>query len=144
MKLSTFVQYILLVGAVFFIFALVVQDINDNYSDVDINTTEWEDQYDYVSNINSTISPLETKFKVIQDEEAGFFTKLTAGITAIPYAVIIFPQVIFGSLEIGGNITTGFLTALAIPAYIIMVVMVSILIWSLFKLLEFFQRSNPV
>jgi len=142
MKLSTFVQFILLVGAVFFIFALIIGDVNDNYPEADINTSAWEDQYDYVSDLNSTIFPLEEKFRVIQDENKGFFTKLAAGISAIPYAVIIFPQVIFGSLEIGGEITTSFLYVLAIPSYIISIVIISILMWALFKLLEFFQRSN--
>lgn len=141
MKISTFVQYTLMVGAVFFIFAIVVSDVNDGYG-TEINKTTWEDEYDYVSDLNSTVSPLEQKFKVIQDEDAGFFTKLTEGITAIPYAVIIFPQVVFGSLEIGGNITTGFLAALAIPGYLITIVILAILIWALFKLLEFFQKSS--
>ncbi len=141
MKLSVFISYILIVGMVFFTFALMVKDTNQAY-DTNINSSQWDEEYDFVNDLNSTVSPLEQKFKVIQDEDAGFFTKLTAGITALPYAVIIFPQVIFGSLEIGGTITMGFLTALAIPAYLITAIILGILIWALFKLLEFFQRSQ--
>lgn len=142
MKLSTFVQYTLIVSAVFFCFALIIGDINTAYPEAEINTSQWEDQYDYVSEINSTIYPLEQKFKVIQDENAGFFTKLTAGISAIPYAVIIVPQVIFGSLETGGNITMGFLMALAIPGYLIVIVVLCTLVWALFKLVGFFQQTE--
>jgi hypothetical protein len=142
MKISVFVSYILVVGAIFFTFALIVTDVNNSYPEADINKSEWEDEYDYVSDLNSTISPLEEKFKVIQDENAGFFTKIGAGITAIPYAIIIFPQIVFGSLEIGGKMTTGFLAVLAIPGYIVIVVIISTLIWALFKLVEFFQRSQ--
>lgn len=142
MKLSTFVQYTLIVSAVFFCFALIIGDVNNAYPEAEINTSEWEDQYDYVSDTNSTIYPLEQKFKVIQDENAGFFTKLTSGISAIPYAVIIVPQVIFGSLETGGNITMGFLMALAIPGYLIVIVVLCTLVWALFKLVGFFQQTE--
>lgn len=142
MKLSTFVQYILIVGAVFFLFSLIVTEINTAYPTANISKSEWEDEYDYYDSINETISPLEQKFKVIQDENAGWFTKLTVGISAIPYAVIIMPQVIFGSLEIGGKISTGFLVALAIPGYIILTIILMILIWALFKLVGFFQQTE--
>jgi hypothetical protein len=142
MKISVFVSYILVVGAIFFTFALIVTDVNNSYPEADINKSEWEDEYDYVSDLNSTISPLEEKFKVIQDENAGFFTKIGAGITAIPYAIIIFPQIVFGSLEIGGKMTTGFLAVLAIPGYLVIVVIISTLIWALFKLVEFFQKQS--
>lgn len=141
MKLSVFVSFMLIVAGVFFIFALMVQESNDQFSDADINSSEWEDSYDYVSDLNSTVYPLEQKLRVIQDTESGWFTKLVSGITAVPYAVITFPQVIFGSLEVGGRVTTGFLAALAIPGYIISIVILMILMWALFKLVEFFQRS---
>jgi hypothetical protein len=141
MKLSVLVTFILLTSAVFFIFSQMVSESNDLYGS-NINSSEWDSKYDYVNDINGTISPLYQKFTVIQDETQGFFTKLAAGITAIPYAVIVFPQVIFGSLVVTGKISTGFLAALAIPGYIITLLLVGILTWALFKLLEFFQRSQ--
>ena len=142
MKISTFVSFILLVSVVIFIFASMADEANTQFSDANLNTSEWSDKYDYVSSINSTVGPLRDKFAVIEDENQGFFTKLAAGITAIPYAVIIFPKVVFGALNVGGKLSVGLLTALAIPGYIITALIVSLLVWALFKLLEFFQRNQ--
>jgi hypothetical protein len=141
MKFSNFVIFMLIVAGIFFLFALMVSESNEQYPDANINSSEWESQYDHVSEINRTVLPLQDKFEVIQDEDKGFFTKLAAGITAIPYAIIIFPQVIFGSLELAGDMSLGFLAALAIPAYIITIVLVIMLVWALFKLIEFFNKT---
>lgn len=140
MNFSTFVMFLLVVSGIFFMFASMTAETNSQYSDANINTSQWEGRYDYVAGINSTIAPLKQKFDVITDEKQGFFTKLASGIAAIPYAIIIFPQVVFGGLSLGSNVSVGLLAALAIPSYIILLVTVMILVWALFKLVEFFQR----
>jgi len=140
MKFSTFVIFLLFVSGIFFIFAMMYTEGNQQFSGVNASSAEWNSSYDYLAKVNSTVSPLEVKFKTIQDENAGWFSKLAAGISAMPYAVIIFPQVIFGALELSGGMTTGFLTALAIPGYLILLILVSLLIWGIFKLVEQFTQ----
>lgn len=142
MKFSTFVSFSLIVSAVFFIFAMMYTEGNQQFSGVNASSAAWNSSYDYVTRVNSTISPLETKFKQIQAEDVGWFSRLAIGISAIPYAVIIFPQAIFGAIEISGGITVGFLAALAIPGYIILIVLISILIWGIFKLIEAFTQTQ--
>lgn len=141
MKISAFIGYILLVSVFFFSFGLMVNDVN-NVHDANINSSEWNQSYDFVQDLNETVDPLNQKFKVIQDEDEGFFTKAIASGFVVYYVVILFPQVVFGSLELGGEITTGFLLALAIPSYILTAALVMLLVWALFKMLEFFQGSE--
>ncbi|KKN19473.1 hypothetical protein LCGC14_0945450 [marine sediment metagenome] len=132
---------ILIISGVFFTFAEMIKEQNDNFPNR-INSTEWEDKYDYIDDINETFYPIETKLKTIQDEEAGWFSKLTAGITAIPYAILIMPQAVFGSLLFGGQIVVGFFNVWGLPQKIVTLVLVLILIWGIFKLIEFFNKTE--
>lgn len=141
MKISTFVIFFLFVSAIFFMFSMMYNEGNQQFSDINASSAEWNATYDYYSELNETFTPLETKFKTIQDEDAGWFSKLTAGISAIPYAVIIFPQAVFGGLAIGSTITTGFLVALAIPGYLILLALLGFLIWGIIKLVELFTQT---
>lgn len=139
MKFSTFISILLVVGVIFFIFDMMLMEGNNKFSS-GINDSDWQGKYDFAGQINSTINPLVEKFQVIQDPDQGFFSKIAAGLSAIPYAVIVFPQVIFGTLTMGGTITTGMLAALAIPAYIITVAIIGLLVWAMLKLVEIYQR----
>lgn len=138
MKLSVFLATLLLVGAVFFVFATMIDESNSILG-TDINTSSWKNQYDYATNINATVAPIEAKLKVI-DQDESWFSKLTAGITAIPYAVITFVIGIFAGFSIGGAMATGFLTTLGVPAYIITVVIIMIVTWGIAKLIELLHR----
>lgn len=142
MKISDFISMMVMVSAIFFIFASMIQESNDQYPDVNINSSEWEERYDYIEDINGTVSPIEEKLKVIQDENQGFFTKLAAGITAIPYAVIVVPQAAFGALAIASNMIVDFFAVFNLPSYIVTAALLILLIWGIFKLVEFFQRSS--
>lgn len=140
MKFSSFFFFLLFVSAIFSLYALMYQEGNQQFGEVNASSSEWNDSYDYVESLNASISPLEKKFKTIQDEDAGWFSKLTSGITAIPYAVIIFPQVVFGGLEMAGDVSMGFLVALAIPGYIISIILLGLLVWGVIKLVEQFNK----
>jgi len=142
MKISSLIMYLLMVGVVFFSFALISTDINNYYPETAINSSEWDGEYDYVQRLNDSVNPLKEKYEVIEDEEQGWYTKLWAGISAIPYAVILFPRVLFSGLAIGSEAFSNFLYALAIPSYIILALLIGMMIWAMFKLLEFFQRSK--
>lgn len=141
MKISTFVSFMVVIAAVFFIFNQAVFEANTQYPTANINASAWNESYDYTNELNNTMTPLKQKFEVIQDENEGFFTKLAAGITAIPYAVILVPQAVFESMVIGGKILTGFLSALGLPGQIVIYGILLLVMWGIFKLLEFFQRT---
>lgn len=140
MKISTFIIAILVISGFFFIFGLISQESKQYYPEANINDSEWYGKYDYVSNINRSISPLQESFNKIQDENVGWFSKLTSGISAIPSAVIAIPTLLFGSFIVGGEIVTGTATTLKIPFYLIILVSVMILVWGIFKLVEMYNR----
>lgn len=142
MKLSTFIVTILVISGIFFVFAEMIRESNDQFPDNSINSSEWEDRYDYIDDVNETFSPIEIALKTIQDEDEGWFSKLTAGITAIPYALLIVPQAIFGSIVFGGSIIVGFFGVWGVPQKIITLALVMILIWAIFKLVEFFNKTE--
>lgn len=141
-KISTFIVFILIASGVFFAYAEMIREANEQYPENYINSSEWEEKYDYISDINETINPLEKKLKIIQDEDKGWFSKLTAGITAIPYALLIVPQVLFGSLVFGGAIIIGFLSVWGVAQKIVTLGLVILSIWAIFKLVEFFNKTE--
>lgn len=143
MKLSTFVYFILIIAGFFFTYAMMVDEANTAYpTESNLNSSEWVTQYDYVDNVNNTFFPLEKSLKTLQDENAGWFSKLAEGITAIPYAILLVPEVIFGSIVFGGNIMTGFFTAWGLPQYIVVLGLVLFLVWAIFKLIEYFNKTE--
>jgi predicted PurR-regulated permease PerM len=139
MKISTFVATIVIIGAVFFLFAQMVKEGNSTYSS-NINSSEWDTKYDYVNRVNDTIAPIQKSFNDIQDENNGWFTKLTAGITAIPRAIISIPVMLFSAFSIGGGFISGVFTAFGLPVYLLTVALLLLVIWGIFKLIELFGR----
>lgn len=143
MKLSTFFIFLLIISGIFFVFAMMVKEANEQFPDEsNLNSSEWENKYEFVENINQTISPLETKLKTIQDEDEGWFSKLTAGITAVPYVLLIVPQAVFGSIEFGGYILTDFFSVWMLPSFIATIALVMLLVWAIFKLVSFWNKTE--
>lgn len=139
MKISTFLLILVTVGVVFFLFASMVSEANSYYG-TDINSSEWDEEYDYANTINTKITPLKTSLETIETPETGWFIKILAGIAAIPKAVTLLPTLLFSGFSIGSSMFTGFFTILGIPGYILTVVLISITIWGVIKLIEVFQR----
>lgn len=155
MKISSMIIFLIIVSAVFAIFGMMVHEANQQYSTtipdyVPIDTSNWSDsgatgvagggKYDFVTEINGTVGPLQEKWKLIKDPDQGFFSKIAAGLTAIPYAIMLVPDVLFSSIGMAGRVITSFLSVLSIPGWFIVAGCVMLLIWAVFKLLEFFQR----
>lgn len=139
MKISTFVSLLLGVGVVFFIFAQMATESNTAYN-TNINTSKWDQKYNYANRVNNTISPIQTAFSNIEDDNVGWFSKLSSGIVAIPRAVIALPVLLFSSFSIGGEMITGFMNEIGAPVYLLTVGLIMLIIWGIFKLLEVYQR----
>jgi len=139
MKISTFLLILVSVGVVFFLFTSMISEAN-SYYEIEINSSEWSSQYDYANQINNRIEPLKSSLATIEEPETGWFTKILAGIAAIPKAVTLLPLMLFDSFAIGSSMFTGFFTTLGIPGYILTVILISISVWGIFKLIEVFQR----
>jgi hypothetical protein len=140
MKFSTAITVMLVIGVIFFMFNMMLLEGNSKFPGSNINDSALQG-YDYSNSIAGNLTTMQEKFAVIGDPDAGFFSKIAAGLTAIPYAVILLPlMIIFGTVPIATGITTKMLLGLAIPGYIIGVVIISILVWAILKLVEFFGR----
>lgn len=143
MKLSGYIMIILTVGLCFAMVGSVINDFEVQYPDVDINTS-WEDEYDYTNEINESISGLKDKFDIIADEDEGWFSKLTAGISAVPKAIIVVPVVIFQTISYGLIILVKIGNEVGIPSFVIVFATVAIILIVIFKLVAFWHRSREV
>ena len=139
MRISTFITILLFVGVVFFTITLMVTEAEDKYGE-DINTTSWEDKYDSSEDINKSMGPLIKALESISNEDQGWLEKIGAGFTGIVSAVIYLPGLVWKSFANGGLLITGGLSSIGIPAYIIGVFIIALIVWGVFKLLEYFQR----
>ena len=139
MKISTFIGILVVIGVIFFVFASMVNESNSYYG-TSIDSENLTGKYDYASSINSSIDPIRKSLETIESEDTGWFTKITAGIAAIPRAVTLLPVMLYSAFSIGGSMITGFFTTLGIPNYILTVALILVLVWGVFKLIEVFQR----
>jgi len=142
MKISTFIMIILVISGFFFIFGSMSKEAKLYYPDANINDSQWYGKYDYVSRVNTSIAPLQTSFETIQDENKGWFTKLTSGIAAIPAAVIAIPTLLFGSFVMGGSLITGLFTTMNVDIYLIILACVMVVVWGIFKLIGMYNRKD--
>jgi len=142
MKISAMLFFVLIIAGFIFIFASMINEANTQYPSANINATVWNSsKYNYAGNIESQLKPLQDRFAQITDTDTGFFTKIGAGIIAIPYAIILVPSVVIGSMGVLGNIATSLLTDMGIPAALILLVTIGILIWGVLKMVEFFNKT---
>jgi uncharacterized membrane protein len=144
MKMAAFFMVLALVGAIFFTFLTFANEMNVQYGNENnsINTTAWDNEYDYEDSLNSTIGPLKSRWDLIEDDNKGFFTRISAGITAIPYVLILVPSALFQGITTGSALFVGFFTALAIPGKIISITVLILLMWAVFKLVEQWRGST--
>jgi len=141
MKLSVMITFVLIISAVFFMFALMVNEGKIDNPDANPNITEWENQYNYVNDVNDTVAPLIDKLQKVSDPEQGWFVRIVSGIAAVPYFILLVPQVMFGAFIYESQIIISFLGVFAIPAFIVGIVLISLILFIVFKLVEFFQRQ---
>lgn len=141
MRISSAILMIIAISGIILMAAISLKELDTQYPDANITTSEWDSKYDYSPQINSSVAGLKDKFDKITDTDTGWFTKLTSGIYAIPYAIIAVPGVILTSLAYGTSIAVDGLTGLNIDSRIIMLVMIGMLIWGIFKLVEMFNRT---
>ncbi len=141
MKLSGFVLIILMVGLTFAVVGTIIDDFEVQYPDVDINQT-WEDKYDYTEEINESVYGLKTRFDIIGNEEAGWFSQLTAGIAAIPLAIIFVPVVVFKTMSYAVIILSSISAEVGIPPFVTVFAIVAIIVVLIFGLVSFWHRSR--
>ena len=144
MKISGIITFMIIIAGIFFVFALMVSESNTQFPDAKLNSSAWENQYDYVDDINESISPLKQKLDVIADEDTGWFKKITTGITAIPKVIVFMPKATFDTLKFGGNMITDFFLVFNFPAKVTIIALTLVFVFAIFKLIEFISNRNKV
>lgn len=140
MNTTSILMFIVFVGMVFFAVGGISNDLNSHYSNgTEINTSFWDNKYNYTERINSSIQPLITDFQNIQDEEKGWFTRLVSGSIAIPHAIISFATLSFFSVTTMNDIIIDVGSFLHLPIYIIYSIIVILVVFMISKLISFFR-----
>lgn len=139
MKISTFVSMMLIVGVILFVVFQMINESEANYG-IDINQSEWEDKYDFASDVNNEVQPIKDSIDNIQNQESGWLERVGSGFTGIIAAVTFLPSMLWSILTLSTGLVTGLGVALAIPAYLISVGIIMLIVWGVFKLIEFYQR----
>ena len=130
-----------MVGLVFAVVASIISDFETQYPDVTINKS-WEEQYNYADEINDSVISLKEKFDLIGDEDIGWFSKLAAGITAVPIAIVTVPVVLFKTVSYGITIISSLGTEIGVPAFVTYFAVIAILIIIVFGLVSFWHRAR--
>lgn len=141
MKISTFITTLLVVGILLFVMISMMQESETHYG-VDINKTDWEDKYDFASEVNESIYPVQRDLEKIANEETGWLEKVGAGFTGIIAAVKVIPTMVWEMSKMGTTLIVGMGKTLGIPSEIIYIIIIMLVVWGIIKLIEFFQRWN--
>jgi len=141
MKLSGYILITVIIGLAFASVGMFVNDLSSSYPDVEIDTS-WETEYNYAQNINQSVSPLKEKFDTIENGDAGWFSKVSAGITAVPFATITVPKIIFETMSFSGTIISQLGVAIGVPTWILTIATMCLIIIILFALVSFWHRSR--
>lgn len=146
MKISQLLMFVVFAGLVFLAFTTVADNLNSDYSPKIngslINTSLWDDKYNYTDQVNSSVSPVLENLKDVADSDKGWFTKLASGLIAIPQAFIAFVTLSVQGISFSGSILSNFGTVLGIPQAFVIAVIVVIVILVVTQLLNFFNKAG--
>ena len=99
-------------------------------------------QYDYVEGINNSVAPIQESLLTIESGDAGFLDIITEGFTGIVAAVTFFPRMLIETSVFGASLIVGLGETFRLPSYITYALLVALVTWGMFKLVEAFQRWN--
>lgn len=143
MKISTLIYTMLIISIVSIsLFYLEEENNKINYEINNISANISVPVFDYSQDIKDKTEKLENSLSSLTDPEKSFFSKLGAGIMAIPYALIMLPSVI---LETGQNFYEIIISLgenIGIPESIIRVILIFISVVIIFKLIEIIGKVN--
>ena len=148
MNIGSFIGLVLLVGVAFLGFNTIIEDFEKNLIDTgytnnqhfnDSYTTDFDQSSDISANFSDSISQLQEL-----GDSGNWWEELGDFIGAIPIILISIPGIIFSTLfgAIGG--LTTILNKMGIPPEIVGIVGLVIVIWIVFKLINFWKSGSKV
>ncbi len=147
MKLSTTMMLMLVTSIVFLGWGLLVNDFETNYVQTNLTTAPSVNEtflqsFDNTEALNNSMSDVRKGFDKIATSE-GFFEGLVNVGFVIPKALISIPKVLFIQLQLAITTLTQVLALINIPTAFIVIGLVGLFMFVLFKLTEFFGK-HPV
>jgi hypothetical protein len=139
MKFSDVTLLLLVVGAIFTTVSLALVDVRTAYPDANIPQENFS-AYQNTQAIEAQAESLQGQWAQIQDEDKGW-KKFVTGLAAIPNVIIAFVAIVFNAFAIAGNTITFGALQLGAPSAIIGIMMAMLLVWTVFKLVAWWQRS---
>jgi len=141
MRATDYLFLVVIIGLVVGIVTLGVEDFNTMEAGNPIDIENLTSGYDNTATINSEINGSLEAFKTLGDDDASWFSKVAAGIIAIPKAVIGFPLLILSGIGmLTGMISTA--TNGIIPPFVAYALITLIMIMIFRRFMEFFQRAR--
>jgi len=139
MKIETIVLMVVMVGFVFAAVGLMVNDFQEQYPEVQINSS-WQSKYDYSKEINKSASNIVGYFDKIGESEGGWI--ILTGIVALPLAIIEAVKIITLSLVKGTSIVTGVGTDIGINKTLLSFIIIIIIVIIVFVLIKFWRKTE--
>ena len=141
MRATDYLFLVVIIGLVVGIVSLGATDFNTMEAGNQIDIANLTSGYDNVANINNKVNESLEAFQTLADDDASWFSKVAAGIVAIPKAVIGFPILIMSALAIfTGMVSTA--TKGIVPPFIVYGLITLVMIMIMRRFMEFFQRAR--
>jgi len=140
MRATEYLFLVVIIGAFMGLVVLGTNELNNAFPQNQINNSYFAG-YDYSSTITNQANKTFSNFQKLGDTETSWFSRIGAGIVAIPYAVISFPVML---AEAFWALSTMISKALGnfVPSFIILAIIGFMTIEGVRRLMEFFQRSR--
>jgi len=141
MRATDYLFLVVIIGLVVGIVSLGATDFNTMEAGNQIDIANLTSGYDNVANINNKVNESLDAFQTLADDDATWFSKIAAGIVAIPKAVIGFPILVMSGLAmLTGMVTTA--TNGIVPPFVVYAIITLTMIMILRRFMEFFQRAR--
>ena len=141
MRATDYLFFVVIIGLIVGIITLGTEDFNKMDAGVEIDVENLTGDYDKVSEINTKVNSSLEAFQTLGDEDASWFSKVSAGIVAIPKAVIGFPIWLMSSLGILATMIANVLSGI-VPPFVTYALLSLMSIMILRRFMEFFQRAR--
>lgn len=137
MKLDQFVIGIVIFGLAIFVYTLMIADVNDNYSSVDLNESKYSEIYNTIDDsYDLSQSMKESSVGSDIEEEESWESMTKGGYSAVR-------QIITTPVSLVGDILEAIADEIGIPAPIIKVAMIVLTLSIIFSIIFLFMRYKP-
>jgi len=139
MRITDVVMVVMVIGLVFTIFALTIQDVKELYPEQNM-TGNISAEYEFSESINSSVAPLKEKMANIESSDKGW--KIFVAVAAIPTFITSFFSIIFNVFAFVTTLIVGFAKELKIPLAVSGIVIAMVSVYLILKMVEWWKGTS--